>query len=75
MVDCKPTKNPVNPDVKLTSSEDDDHVCDLKMYQVLVGSLLSRLLKHVQTLHMLWDMGLVFVTSQPGSTGQLPRGF
>ena len=39
MADCKLTKTPANPDVKFTSSED-DHVCDKKMYQVLVGSLL-----------------------------------
>ena len=37
-VDCKPTKTPANLDAKLTSSEDDDHVCDQKIYQVLVGS-------------------------------------
>ncbi len=35
MSDCKPIKSPANPGVKLTSSGDDDYVCDVKIYRGL----------------------------------------
>ena len=40
MYDCKPVSTPVNPDVKLVSSESPDEVCDQQMYQAVIGNLL-----------------------------------
>ena len=40
MYDCKPVSTPVNPDVKLVSSESPDEMCDQQMYQAVIGNLL-----------------------------------
>ena len=40
MSDSKPVSTPVNPDLKLVSSESSDEVCNQQMYQAVVGSLL-----------------------------------
>ena len=40
MHDSKPVSTPVNPDVKLVSSESPDDVCDQQMYQAVIGNLL-----------------------------------
>ena len=40
MDDSKPVSTPVNPDVKLVSSESPDDVCDQQMYQAVIGNLL-----------------------------------
>ena len=40
MHNSKPVGSPVNPDVKLSACENPDDVCDQKLYQAVVGSLL-----------------------------------
>ena len=40
MFDCKPVSIPVNPDVKLVSSESPYEMCDKLIYQAVIGNLL-----------------------------------